>query len=95
MKVISNNIIWENSCALCTVHTDHLPQGPRNQSSAAEGTEGVVCASPRNINHSPLSVGRSPEGSFLVAERGFNSGTTNLSLQRPVERSDFGSSAFW
>jgi hypothetical protein len=61
MKV-NNNITWEFSCVLCTVHTVHLPQGPRNQSSAAQRTEGKVWASPWINNQSPLLVGRGIRG---------------------------------
>jgi len=59
---VNNNITWEFSCVLYSVHTDHLPQGPRNQSSTAQNTEGEICASPRINNQSPLSVGRGIRG---------------------------------
>jgi len=36
-----------------------------------------------------------PEGSFLVAERGFSSGISTLSRQRSVERSEFGLGVLW
>ena len=47
----------------------YMPQDPLNQSWVAQTTESGVYASPR-INKCHYTVGKVPEGSFMIAERG-------------------------
>jgi len=48
------------------------PQDPNNRSSAAQTIEDGVCASPRITTSYNSPVGKVPEGSFLVAKRGYS-----------------------
>ena len=49
-----------------------LPQDPNNRNSAAQTVEDAVCASTRITRSYNSPVGKVPEGSFSVAERGYS-----------------------
>ena len=66
---VKSTTAWLLQWMLYADRIPYMPKDPLNQSSAAQTTEGGVCASPR-INKCHYPVGKVPEGSFLIAERG-------------------------